>query len=326
MLTACCIWTTLLCCICSPSLLVYYILLFCSNNIYFEAPEVSQTTEKILSLVEERSFTHPILHGSVEGIRVLSHKQTTHSKHVKRYQQQNSGRTDLPPSILCSRRRHQVSNPSAPNVPDFPRYGESPGDGNNKSVDFFLGDSQNESVRFSEQDRIADSPTLQTNYQPLTSKDARSTPATQRRSTMFPWKNFSETLNNFHDMTSKSDGECGMSRKQLIHKSISFQSIQKHPDGMLTIHQTSESETSLPPEADEEQLLFGKKWTLDNSIEGTKNNSLSLLQHLPSSSNFDSSFRCKYFCFKTLTLNMTCDINIITWFTVIFSRLKGLIV
>ncbi|PVD36037.1 hypothetical protein C0Q70_03007 [Pomacea canaliculata] len=129
------------------------------------APEVSQTTEKILSLVEERSLTPPILHGSVEGIRVLSNKQATQSKQVKRYQQQNSGRTDLPPSVLCSRRRRQVSNPSAPTVPDSPRCGESPGDGDNKTVNWFLGDSQNESVRFSEQDRIADSPTLQTNYQ-----------------------------------------------------------------------------------------------------------------------------------------------------------------
>ncbi|PVD36036.1 hypothetical protein C0Q70_03006 [Pomacea canaliculata] len=53
----------------------------------------------------------------------------------------------------------------------------------------------------------------------------------------------------------------------------------------------SESETSLPPEAAKEQQFFGTKWTLDNSIEETKNNSLPLLQHLPSSSNFDSSFR-----------------------------------
>lgn len=227
---------------------------------------------------------------------------------MKRYQQQNSGLTDLPPSILCSRRRRQVSNSPAPKVPDSPRDGESPGDGNNKTVDWFLGDSQNESVRFSEQDRIADSPTL-----PLTSKDARNTQVTQRQSTMFPSKSFSETLNNFQDMTSNSDGECVMSRrKKLIWKSFSFQSLHKHPDGTLTIHQMSESETSLPQEAAEEQLFFGKKWTLDNPTEGTKNNSLSLLQHLPSVNNFDSSFRCKYFCFDTLTLNMTCDINIIT--------------
>lgn len=262
--------------------------------------------------MKERNLTPSVLPGPIDGIQLRPPRQVTNRKKVERCRTQSCELTDLPPSPQWQGRCRHPSEATC-----LSHELENPGDCNNRIVDWSLGDSQTE-AQITKHDSITDWPALQTDCTP---GPQTSTPKTVRRSVsagslrgvdgdtrVSPARTlkfqhsvsdtFSENLRKFQDLPSNSDGECASSkRRQFIHRSSTYQSLQEGADGKWTLRQISESETSLPAEAAQKQLACGTNWiSTDNPKDRAKVYCSSLLQYLPDNTTSlgDSTFRCKH--------------------------------